>query len=783
MKSISSLLMAAVAVAITLCSPLSLAAQDNIWYNIAAKAQYDGQYVRLRWSPMDFPTWRQGVSHGYIIERYTVGCGGQPNPAGEYEASLIHTEIILPRPEAEWETFALSNDLAGVAAGCLYGDSLDLLPPGPTTIMTIQNKSKETENRFGFSLFAADQDFTIATMMGLGYEDEGVVAGCEYVYFVKMGALPSDYIEKGGVTQEGFAQIKTDTAYVLPKPSGLKGIPGDSMAILTWTKDNAEYTSYVVEKSTDSGSTFQALNDMPLVHAGLEEGSSAEASAQAGSKPLAVFVDSLAANGVAYIYRVRGRSPFGVLSPPSDTVQVTGKPGPLQVQMSIRSVEEVTAGQLTVTWGFPADQQSKITGFDVLHGPHPEGPFTKLNASLLPVSARTFVHTAPQALNYYVVNTHDLNGYELNTFPMFGQPNDTVAPPRPVITQGVCDASGLVTLSWAHSTAPDVAGYQVSISNISNAEFAVVSPALLNDTIFRYGINLNTLSEDMYFSVQALDFRYNRSPMAVPILIKRPDIIPPAAPLITTVNATTTGVYFSWNASSSDDVVRYEFQRQKVGAPGWGNIKVFTPDTYVKDFVDSTASKRNWYRYRLVAIDEAGNRGGSKAIKAKPINDGLRDPIINLTGSVVQFSTLADVSISWRYPKDVDLVGFQIYRGFDRLAVRSHKFFPHPMPQGSDIMFAPPDGNNTLYAFIDKDTDFSIPEQTTFTVFNNINATPNKAVPPPTTNANISQFAVPNPNLPLPKDLQPTLIYYWVMAQFADGSTSPLAGFVEVEIP
>lgn len=770
MKSNISLLIVAVWLAIALCSPFSLTAQNTPSHlNVAAKAIYSGNAVLIRWSPMDFETWKWGVTNGYDLERYTIVQNGVPLAAADYENSHVQLESrIKPLPENDWQSLAQTNDLAGVAAGCLYGDSLDLLPPGSTSIMTIQNKSKEAENRFGFSLFAADQDFNIAFMMGLAFEDKAVEANCKYAYFIKPYDPPSSIIVK-----LGFAQVKSDSVYVLLKPATLKGTPGDSTAILTWAKDNDRFTSYIVERSTNNGATFQALNNAPLIHAAPE----------GGDNSLAVYIDSLSANGVMYVYRVRGRSPFGLLSPPSDTIHITGRPGPLPVQISIDSVQEVTSGQLTVTWRFPTDMQSKITGFDVLCGPHPEGPFTKLNTALLSASTRSFVHTAPQALNYYVVSARDLNGYELNSFAALGQPNDTVAPPRPVITQGVSDASGIVTLSWARSTAPDVAGYQVFISNVATAEFAVISTALLNDTIFHYGLNLNTLSEDVYFSVRALDFRYNRSPMAVPVLVKRPDIIPPSAPFIKTVNATMTGVYFEWNLSSSNDVVRYEFQRQKIGSPGWTNIKVFTPAANLQAFTDSTASKRNWYRYRLIAIDEADNRGGSGAVKAKPINDGLRDPILNLTGSLTQFSAFAGATISWRYPKDVDLTGFQIYRGFDSLSIRSYRFFPAPPPTNSDIMFATSSGGSTSYTFLDQDMDFKIPIESTFSFFNSSSTVPNKSVPPPTSSTTTSQFTVPNPNLPKNQASQPNLIYYWVMAQFADGSTSPLAGFVLVSVP
>jgi hypothetical protein len=269
--------------------------------------------------------------------------------------------------------------------------------------------------------------------------------------------------------------------------------------------------------------------------------------------------------------------------------------------------------------------------------------------------------------------------------------------------------------------------------------------------------------------------------MAVPIKVTRPDIVPPSAPLITTVNPTTTGVHFGWELSSSDDVVQYEFQRQKQGTPGWSNILSFTPATAVKTFTDNTANKRHWYRYRLVAIDEANNQGGSKAVQAKPINDGLRDPINGFMH--VPTASMASVSLTWTYPNDVDLLGFQIYRGFDSTTLNAYRYFPVPPPNNSLEMVMTQEGNGFRYAFLDLDMDFKIPVQTNFVFFNNSNIIPNKAVPNPTASATTSSFVVPNPGIPSGGLLQGTKIYYWVIAQFVDGSTSPLAGFVEVIVP
>ena len=738
---------------------------DN--FSIAVNGIYNGNSVILRWSPMDFLTWHQGIDLGYDLERYTIR-NAQGFLGGEEYANsrVVIGQQIRPKPESEWQAPSQTNDLYGVVAGCLYGDSLDLLPPGAPNVLTTQNKSKERENRFGFSLFAADQDLTVAQMLGLAFIDIHVEPGCQYAYYATI---------HGKVVKSGFGRVSTDSSFVLPRPSKPKVAAGDSSVTLTWEKNASLYTSFVIEKSSNNGDTFQPLSNTPMLHGSTDE----------DEEDLAVYVDALSSNGTLFIYRVIGCSPFGIISQASDTVHVVGKPMPLQVQISLSSAEEVVLGQMALEWSFPVDMEDKITGFDVLRAQHPEGPFTKLNANQLPVGTRTFTDILPLPMSYYIVKSKDINGNDLTSFPIMAQIYDAIAPSQPIITMGKCDVSGLVTLSWLPGTADDVAGYQVFMSSIPTGDFAQITPALLNDTVFRYNINLNTLSEDMYFTVRALDYHYNRSTMSTSYLIKRPDIVPPSAPFIQTVNATIAGVYFEWILSNSEDVVKYEFQRQRVGAARWDNIKVFTSAEHIENYTDMTASKRSWYRYRLVAVDEAGNRAGSRSVKAKPINNGLRDAILDLTGMFQGFSTFR-TTLSWRYPKDVDLTGFQIYRSFDSLFMHSYKFFPNPLPSGSDIMFAVPHAGTMKYSFSDLDLDFKVPVQTSFSFMDaNLSnpITPNKAVPAPTISAGVGQFVVPNPNIPDSNPLSSLFIYYWVIAQFSDGSTSPVAGPVGVQVP
>ena len=195
-------------------------------------------------------------------------------------------------------------------------------------------------------------------------------------------------------------------------------------------------------------------------------------------------------------------------------------------------------------------------------------------------------------------------------------------------------------------------------------------------------------------------------------------------------------------------------------------------------YLDSLASKRKWYHYRVVAEDEAGNRAGSRVVKAKPINNGVRDTVQNLDGQLVGTNPPGYALIEWDYPKDVDLIGFQIFRGLDTNQMFSYRFFPMPLPATSDYSDMTATFSNNLWhcRFFDYDLDFvKAPVKTSFTYFYNSGLSPNLAVPPPPSTppaaGSPQTYTIPNP-----ASKPPAALNYWVMAKFADGSVSPVAG-------
>ena len=731
---------------------------------LRARAEYDGTRVLVRWVPSDFDSWKWGIDNGYRIERITTDSAGVPfSTTAVLNSKTLLDSMILPWTATDWEPFADTNEMAGVAMSMIYGDSLEVITADQAGFMDVINLNSERNNRHGFALFAADNDFQAAMAMGVGFVDSTTTPNYRYTYIISFNNVPATSTQ-----QKGSASVATSNALSLPPPQQLTALAGDSTVVLTWNKSdlNEFYTSYCVEVSYDNGITFQPAHELPLIYANDD------------ASPNILFQDSLPANGTLCVYRVKGKTPFGKTGPVSDTIHVVGKPGPIPVKPGIVSVKEINTGSLTVNWDFPLSYESKITGFDIYRSDKIAGQYTLINAATLPVSARSFEDTNPAPVNYYKVFTKDINGHLLRSNALLGQPNDSIPPAPPTGLTGQSDATGLVTLKWNSNTEEDLMGYRVFISNTPAGAFSQITTNWINDTSFHYQINLNSLNKWVYFAVLALDHRHNLSRLSIPFAVERPDIIPPAPPLISNVTAEVKKVHFQFELSASNDVRDYLFQRKPHGLPGWSTLLSFDLSNPQLSFTDSTASISQYWDYRLVAIDDAGLYGPSKIVTAKPVDDGIRAPVSGFAGYLNGPADYQEIVLGWNYDYHPDLEGFEIYRAIDNNQMRSYKFVPLSL-----AVQMPSQQLGTQLGWVDYDTDFKkVPVQYNYTAtgldYNTTTITGGNV----TFNGNQVTVTPGTPNVAANPQAGTTL-HYWIIARFMDGGASPLSNGVSVQLP
>ena len=427
---------------------------------LKAIATSDGSIIKIRWAPLDYESWQYGLDSGYRIERFSLKRFGDTLSLSDRIAShVILDSLIFPISENEWEPLADNDDKAGVVAGAIYGEDFEVDSLDGSNILKAYSLTVEKENRYNYCMFGADQDFDIALNAGMGFIDSSTVIGYTYMYLISANGsnilLP---------WCRALVVIERDSINTLPQIPSINHISGDSTTQIFWNKKLVTefFTSYVVERSDDGGASFSVRNSLPLVHT----------SQSNFAKGVAVFVDSLPSNDITYVYQVRGRSPFGELGPPSDTIHIKGKPGPLNVFPHIIDVLENVPGELDVTWNFPDSNEVDILGFNIYRSETRHGQFELLNQNFIHAQKRNYKDRTILPSNYYVVEAVDINDHSMKSLAELGQLNDTIPPAAPInITHEILE-SGQIKLSWSKNTEDDLRGYRVFTANHPDAEFS-----------------------------------------------------------------------------------------------------------------------------------------------------------------------------------------------------------------------------------------------------------------------------------------------------------------------
>src|SRR5690606_23338485 len=199
--------------------------------------------------------------------------------------------------------------MAAVAAQAIYGEDFEVNDEeNGSKLMQVVYESEELDRRFGFSMYAIDQDFQAAQYAGLGYVDEDVKLNEKYLYNIS-AAVPAEVM---GVKPSGVF-ISPSEEEKLPKPTDFAGYYYKKSFVLVWEYDLMllYYTSYDIEKSED-GKNFIKLNQTPITKLADTEYSGIS------------YTDSVQQFNKSYWYRVVGRSPFNEESEPSDAIELIG---------------------------------------------------------------------------------------------------------------------------------------------------------------------------------------------------------------------------------------------------------------------------------------------------------------------------------------------------------------------------------------------------------------------------------------------------------------------------
>lgn len=637
-------------------------------------------HLKLRWAPNTPTAWQYGNKYGYQLEKYLVLKNGQVLASPQKLATSPNTfkplllnawEKVVNEAKKENENYAL------VAAQALYGKDFGLTSAGKNTskLKKIVNQVKEQEMRFAYALMASDHSPKVAQASGLAWQDTQVKKGEKYLYkvFVRLPAAINYKIDTA------YAYAGIDDYETLPKPVEFSATFGNRTVMLTWNRWYHErfYVAYWVERSTD-GKNYMKVTNAPIGNVLQED---------VGIQSRFLYlIDSLPSNKQTYHYRVRGLNSFGEVGPPSESIAGQGWANNLPLPKLAKPALQ-TNGSVHLKWTFPAAQEKDIIGFVVQKARRAHGvPYKALHQSkTLPPDTRNFTDPLVSGVAYYrvgIVSKKPLGGETKSvaniggknnrkdksnetsiqyTYPFLVQRPDTIAPQAPTMVTGTIDSSGKVTLHWQPSPDDDVEGYRVFRANYAGEEFSQITKAMINDTTFVDSVILKSLTTRVFYKVQAVDSYINPSELSKAGVLKRPDIVPPVPPVFSQVISADSGVYLTWQSSTSADVAHHALYRQERGKNNeWVLIKNISDTT--QKYADLPPKTGVDYQYTLIAVDSSSLESSpAKPVIGRKTDNGLR-------GAIEKFKATTndnpvEIRLSWKYKRKETPESFSIYRG------------------------------------------------------------------------------------------------------------------------
>ncbi|OAZ05201.1 fibronectin type III domain-containing protein [Flavobacterium succinicans] len=596
--------------------------------------------VLLRWAVTDALSWKKLNKYGYLVERFTVARNNKTLSSPE---KIVLAKHYKPEPVAAWEAIIDTNENAAIIAQALYGEEFSVT--GTDNLQAIINLAEETEQRFTFALYTADKDFEIAKKAGLGFEDTTIKDNEKYLYRISSN-VPKEELEirYGGV----FVNPKEWEA--LPKPMDFTAHFTDNSTMLSWNFNILAhaYTSYYIERSLDK-KNFERITQKPYTSLNQEN----------TNNNRIFYVDSIA-NNREYSYRIQGISVFGELGPYSDLVSGKGKTI-LKFVPHLTTKEFIDDTTVNLVWEFPEEGNDEISGFELNQSDKEDSNYTTVIKNIAP-KTRTVVYKKLNATNYFTLTAVGKQGSSRTSFPMLVQPIDSIPPSKPIGLKGTIDSLGVVKISWEANKEKDLLGYRIYKAYNASEEYSQLTVSPSEKTTFEDKVVLKSLNSKVYFKVIAVDSRFNMSEFSEPLILKKPDIIPPASPVFSKYDIKEGGVFLEWFGSQSEDVALHQLYRQQNDQKEW--VLVFEAKNKEEQFQDKTVEEGNTYTYAIFAKDESG-------LQSLPSpNLSTFVPLFGVMEGIKGFFAQANtkdntIDLSWSY-NNPSVDSFEIYKASEK---------------------------------------------------------------------------------------------------------------------
>ena len=596
---------------------------------IVAKSFIKDHKVYIRCVPNNSNTLNDYKEKGFTIKRIIWEQTTVPDSSKFRSATSVSYIKPYTANDTNWISLITHTQEAGFLYNTLYK---------PT-----DNKTTNPSMAFGLAMLSCDFDVQLAKAAGLFYLDETISNG-KYAYLIQ--PTENELIKK---IKPAIIIVNATINDKLKNIDSLKIRMRKKEVKLVWNVEQlkSDYTGYFIERSED-GKDFLQLNKKPHIQIKTQY--------EKDKKDIS-FNDTITEYGKTYYYRVRGLGFFGVCGNYSNIVKCK-LTKPLEAFPHADSTHLLFDSVLQVNWHMPKNfNLNELKQFDIYRSKENDGAYKKVNKSPLSKETTSFTDYFPNQSNYYKILVYNTDGDSAYSHPLLGLVPDKKPPKIPVGLKGKIDTLGHVILTWKANTEKDLKGYRIFRNNDPNEELVEITNYILKDTIFKDTVTLQTLTEEVYYSITAVDNVYNNSPYASPIKLKRPDKIKPVGAQFTEVVHTDTTITVNWICSTSKDADRYELWRSIQNTP-FQKIKEWKTSDSLNHFIERHLEYATYYQYQIKVIDDDGNFSITNSA-SHYFDARIRKSIKKINYTVDREKR--SITLNWDYPEK-ELYSFVIYK-------------------------------------------------------------------------------------------------------------------------
>ncbi|MBK9983260.1 MAG: hypothetical protein IPP15_12805 [Saprospiraceae bacterium] len=623
----------------------SLNAQIVLPHPIISKIINDN--LMLRWEPASMEEWERAFKLGYTIE--IQGENGEK----------LSTQNVIPLDAKQFQAEAnqAPADLLSFYDACIgliypdhSGSGKDLQSITEQMVKT----SAHTVDSFRLSMlsFYSSYDMRLGNAVGLGVVIKNVNRNAKHCV-ISVPGFPSRTHE-----------INTEKQSIWTPTLIAKW--GDHKVRLEWDvlDKYKDYMGYYIERSND-GERFFKINALPLLDPAVGIDGNKEGS-NIGTE------DSLSINYKEFYYRLKPMDYFGNISEASAVAKGYGY-NVIQSSPQITFADQENNNTAHLKWVIDERDIKLIKDFNLLRSDKLDGKYVSIDT--LAKDIREIHSPMVFETNYYRIEIDPIDGEPVSSFPVFVMGMDTTPPVTPVVIGAFIDTLGRVSISWHPNHEPDLWGYKIFRSNFDTDEYSLQNGKPTLDSTFIDSVSLHLGLKNVYYVLQAVDKRNNRSPFTKPIVLERPDIIPPGTPVILHLSQVHDTIEVYWGKSGSSDVVKHQlFRRNLDSKEGWALVAEF--DSLYKDsiYLDPGLAYGNRYAYTMRAIDHVNLISGMAPMQVLQMKAPkvVFDPHI-VIGAEYDAEKKA-IEVTWSSNQEDKISSILMYRGWEKNKLGKYKY-------------------------------------------------------------------------------------------------------------